>query len=96
MKVWDVTVVGEIYIDHVMSGFATWPRPGEEVTTENYTREIGGGCAITACGLSRLGKSVNLVGVIGEDDAPWLEKRLADFGVTGQGLHRVSGPTGSR
>jgi sugar/nucleoside kinase (ribokinase family) len=94
MKIWDVTVVGEIYIDHVMSGFETWPGPGEEVTTEHYTREIGGGCATTACGLSRLGKSVNLVGIIGNDDAPWLERRLADFGVTAQGLLRISGPTG--
>jgi sugar/nucleoside kinase (ribokinase family) len=94
MKIWDVTVVGEIYIDHVMSGFETWPGPGEEVVTDHYTREIGGGSATTACGLSRLGKSVNLVGVIGYDDAPWLEQRLADFGVTNQGLRRVSGPTG--
>jgi sugar/nucleoside kinase (ribokinase family) len=94
VKIWDVTVVGEIYIDHVMSGFETWPRPGEEVASDHYTREIGGGCATTACGLSRLGKSVNLVGVIGNEDAPWLERRLADFGVTGQGLRRVSGPTG--
>ena len=94
MKIWDVTVVGEIYIDHVMSGFETWPEPGEEVTTEHYTREIGGGSAITACGLSRLGKSVNLVGVIGNDDAPWVERRLADFGVTAQGLRRISGATG--
>jgi sugar/nucleoside kinase (ribokinase family) len=94
VKIWDVTVVGEIYIDHVMSGFETWPRPGEEVASDHYTREIGGGCATTACGLSRLGKSVNLVGVIGNEDAPWLERRLADFGVTDQGLRRVSGPTG--
>jgi sugar/nucleoside kinase (ribokinase family) len=94
MKTWDVTVVGEIYIDHVMSGFETWPGPGEEVVTDHYTREIGGGCATTACGLSRLGKSVNLIGVIGYADAPWLEQRLADFGVTTQGLRRVSGPTG--
>jgi sugar/nucleoside kinase (ribokinase family) len=94
MKIWDVTVVGEIYIDHVMSGFETWPGPGEEVVTDHYTREIGGGSATTACGLSRLGKSVNLIGVIGYADAPWLEKRLTDFGVTTQGLHRVSGPTG--
>jgi sugar/nucleoside kinase (ribokinase family) len=94
MKIWDVTVVGEIYIDHVMSGFETWPAPGEEVVTDHYTREIGGGCATTACGLSRLGKSVNLIGVIGYADAPWLEQRLADFAVTTQGLRRVSGPTG--
>jgi sugar/nucleoside kinase (ribokinase family) len=94
MKIWDVTVVGEIYIDHVMSGFETWPGPGEEVNTEHYTREIGGGSATTACGLSRLGKSVNLVGVIGCDDVPWVEQRLADFGVTSQGLRRIAGPTG--
>jgi len=94
MKTWDVTVVGEIYIDHVMSGFATWPGPGEEVVTDHYTREIGGGSATTACGLSRLGRSVNLVGVIGTDDAQWLERRLADFGVSAQGLRRIAGPTG--
>ena len=94
MKNWDVTVVGEIYIDHVMSGFATWPGPGEEVVTEHYTREIGGGSATTACGLSRLGRSVNLVGVIGQDDAPWLERRLAEFGVGSQSLRKIAGPTG--
>jgi len=94
MKSWDVTVVGEVYIDHVMSGFERWPEPGEEVVTEQYTREIGGGSATTACGLSRLGKSVNLVGIIGEHDAPWLERRLAEFGVGGQGLRKRTGPTG--
>jgi sugar/nucleoside kinase (ribokinase family) len=94
MKTWDATVVGEIYIDHVMSGFETWPGPGEEVATEHYTREIGGGSATTACGLSRLGKSVNLVGVVGQDDAPWLERRLTEFGVSSQSLRRITGPTG--
>jgi sugar/nucleoside kinase (ribokinase family) len=94
MKIRDVTVVGEIYVDHVMSGFEAWPGPGEEVTTDHYTREIGGGAAITACGLARLGKSVNLVGVVGRDDSSWLERRLAEFGVTGQGLRTVAGPTG--
>jgi sugar/nucleoside kinase (ribokinase family) len=94
MKTWDVTVVGEIYIDHVMSGFENWPGPGEEVATDRYTRELGGGSATTACGLSRLGRSVNLVGVIGKDDAPWVERRLAEFAVTGNGLRKTTGPTG--
>jgi sugar/nucleoside kinase (ribokinase family) len=94
MKNWDVSVVGEIYIDHVMSGFETWPGPGEEVVTEHYTREIGGGSATTACGLSRLGRLVNLVGVIGQDDAPWLERRLLEFGVGSQSLRKIAGPTG--
>lgn len=94
MKTWDVTVVGEIYIDHVMSGFESWPGPGEEVATDRYTREVGGGSATTACGLSRLGRSVNLVGVVGHDDAPWVERRLAQFGVAGQGLRKIAGSTG--
>jgi sugar/nucleoside kinase (ribokinase family) len=94
MKIWDVSIVGEIYIDHVMNGFASWPAPGEEVVTENYVREIGGGSAITACALARLGKSVNLIGFIGDDDAPWVDRRLRNFGVSSQGLHRIAGPTG--
>jgi sugar/nucleoside kinase (ribokinase family) len=78
MKPCDVTVVGEIYIDHVFSGFATWPQPGEEVFTNEYLQEIGGGAANTACGLARLGRSVRLVGAIGSHDAPWFRSRLEE------------------
>ena len=89
-----VSVVGEIYVDHVMSGFPAFPAPGIEVVTDNYTREIGGGAAITACGLGRLGRAVNLIGVVGEDDAAWIERRLATCGVSAAGLVRGSGATG--
>jgi sugar/nucleoside kinase (ribokinase family) len=82
MKLFDVTVVGEIYIDHVFSGFATWPKPGEEVFTDQYLQEIGGGAANTACGLARLGRSVRLVGAIGAADAQWFRTRLDQFGVS--------------
>jgi sugar/nucleoside kinase (ribokinase family) len=94
MKQAEISVVGEIYIDHVMSGFETWPAPGTEVVTENYTRDIGGGAAITACGLARLGRAVNLIGVVGVGDAVWLQLRLHEFGVSPQGLRKVAGPTG--
>lgn len=94
MKVWDVIVVGEVYVDHVMTGFATWPKPGEEVITDNYTREIGGGAAITACGLALLGRSVQLLAVIGASDGAWLEQRLKQFGVTVGGLRKIDGWTG--
>lgn len=90
----DVVVVGEIYIDHIFSGFAAWPGPGEEVFTPYYTHEIGGGAANTACALARLGRPVRLVGVIGAVDAPWVEGRLAQFGVSGEGLTRLPGKTG--
>jgi len=90
----DVIIVGEIYIDHVMSGFERWPQPGEEIVSERYTREIGGGAAITACALARLGRSVELAGFIGVDDKAWFERRLAEFGVPTRGLRVVAGATG--
>ena len=90
----DVIVIGEIYIDHVLSGFERWPAPGEEVLSDEYTREIGGGAAITACGLSRLGKSVALIGVIGHEDADWVQRRLGDFGVTCESVRKLPGSTG--
>jgi sugar/nucleoside kinase (ribokinase family) len=95
MKMWDVTVVGEIYVDHVLSGFETWPKPGEELATDRYTREMGGGAAITACGLSRLGRSVKLLGVIGAADAGWFEHRLEQFGVAAMDLRTAAGWTGT-
>ena len=90
----DVAVVGEIYIDHIFTGFAHWPQPGEEVFARDYTREIGGGAVNTACALARLGRSVSLVGVIGVADAGWFESRLRTFNVSGDGLEKVAGNTG--
>lgn len=95
MKSFDIAVVGEIYIDHVFTGFGKWPEPGEEVFTDEYIQEVGGGAAITACALARLERSVSLIGVVGKKEAPWVEKRLADFGVSSSGLHHGSGCTGT-
>jgi sugar/nucleoside kinase (ribokinase family) len=94
MNQYDVAVIGEIYIDHIFTGFATWPQPGEEAFARNYYREIGGGAANTACALGRLGRSVNLIGVIGESDAAWFEQRLQDYGVSVKNIRRTSGNTG--
>ena len=82
---YDITVVGEIFNDHVFSGFAQWPRPGEEVFAQGYLREIGGGAAITSCALARLGRNVAVVGVIGGSDE-WSRRRLQSFGVATDGL----------
>ena len=38
MKNYDIAVVGEIYVDHVLTGFVKWPKPGEEVFTNEYVR----------------------------------------------------------
>jgi sugar/nucleoside kinase (ribokinase family) len=53
-KQFDVLVVGDLFVDIVMSGFAVWPKPGEETFAQEMLREAGGGAAITASGLARL------------------------------------------
>jgi sugar/nucleoside kinase (ribokinase family) len=94
VKAYDVAVVGEIYADHVFSGFAAWPGPGEEVLATDYLRELGGGTINTACGLSRLGRRTRLIGLIGETDLAWFEHRLREFGVVATGLHLSTEGTG--
>jgi len=93
MKRWDVAVVGEVYADHVFSGFQHWPAPGEEVHAQHYVRELGGGTVNTACALARLQHRVRLIGVIGEADRNWFETRLQSFGISADGLR--SDPLGT-
>ncbi|MEO6801827.1 MAG: carbohydrate kinase family protein [Granulicella sp.] len=94
MNQYDVAVVGEIYIDHIFTGFTAWPQPGEEAFAPDYHREIGGGAANTACALGRLGRTVNLIGAIGASDGDWFEERLLEFSVSSQGIKRCEGSTG--
>jgi len=94
MKQRDAAVVGEVYVDHVFTGFQSWPKPGEEVFTSQYTQELGGGGAITACALAKLGRSVSLIGVVGSEERPWLDRKFAGFGVLIDNLYSNSGRTG--
>jgi sugar/nucleoside kinase (ribokinase family) len=94
IKRWDAVTVGEIYIDHVFSGLTNWPQPGEEVFTRDYLRELGGGAAITACGLGLLGRSTAVFGVVGEVEADWIKQRLGEFGVNSNNLRRDQGSSG--
>ena len=93
-KIWDAVTVGEIYMDHVFSGLLKWPQPGEEVFTRNYFRELGGGAAITACGLGRLGRRTAAFGVVGEVEGDWIKRRLGDFGVFSDGIKVMPGSSG--
>jgi ribokinase len=87
----DVMVVGDLFQELVMSGFASWPaRAGEELFAERFCREIGGGAAITACGLAKLGAKVGVVGVVGETDGQWLTDRLESRGVNTSAVQRSS------
>src|ERR1700694_2671061 len=68
----DVLVVGDLFLDLVMSGFESWPRSGEESIAKKFHKEVGGGAAITACGLSKLGLQTTILGIVGKEDGQWM------------------------
>jgi len=77
----DVLVAGELYADLILSGFDFWPQPGQEAFAREFRREIGGGAAITACGLARLGTRAGVFGIAGLDHHAWMASRFAEQGV---------------
>ncbi|HEX4809244.1 MAG TPA: carbohydrate kinase family protein [Bryobacteraceae bacterium] len=91
----DVLVAGEIYIDLILSGFDQWPQLGQEAFATEYRREIGGGTAITACGIATLGSRTTVLAVAGREDGLVLAHRLASFGVDTSRLQfETAEPTG--
>ncbi len=89
-----VLVIGEFFVDEIFSDFPSFPRLGEESFARQFQREVGGGAAITACALAKLGLRVSVLGVVGKDGG-WLVNRLASFGVDCDGLERhPAEPTG--
>lgn len=93
-KQWDVMVVGELFYDEILSGLLALPKLGEEAFARKYVREVGGGAAITACGLAKLGAKVGVLGVVGHD-GEWLLSRLAKVGVDSRFVERTDlEPTG--
>jgi sugar/nucleoside kinase (ribokinase family) len=91
----DVVVVGELFTDEILSDFQALPKLGEESFARRYQREIGGGAAITACALARLGLKVTVIGAVGKNDGTWVVNRLHKFGVDTSSLEQHSEePTG--
>jgi ribokinase len=76
-----VFVIGEFFIDEILSGFQTLPKLGEESFARRFHREVGGGAAITACGLAKLGIRVAVLGAVGKEDGGWVIDRLNAYGV---------------
>lgn len=93
-KRWNISVVGEVYVDHIFTDFDHVPLPGEEVFAEQYRREAGGGTVNTACALARLGHQTSLFGMFGEDEEAWLRSRLSSFGVNSEHVRTSDAPNG--
>ena len=90
-----VAIIGEFFIDEIFAEFGGLPRLGEERFARAFRREAGGGAAITACALAKLGVPVLVFGVLGKADGPWVRDRLISCGVDCSGLELVSRkPTG--
>jgi ribokinase len=83
----DVLVAGDLFLDLVMSGFETWPSPGEESFAKEFHKEVGGGAAITACCLSKLGFQTLVLGAVGKSDGQWMLDELRLRGVDTSGIH---------
>jgi sugar/nucleoside kinase (ribokinase family) len=90
-----VVVIGELFVDHIFSEFNSFPKLGEESFARRYHKEVGGGAAITACALAKLGVEVAVIGAVGRSDGRWVFHRLASYGVDCSGLQfEPAEPTG--
>jgi sugar/nucleoside kinase (ribokinase family) len=66
----DVTCYGQITVDHIFHTAPTArPRLGRETFADSYTTALGGGAAIVAVTLARLGSRTALVSRVGADNA---------------------------
>ena len=66
-KKWDIFIYGDVNIDLVIPDVSELPGPGEEVETETMETFVGGGAALFALGLSKLGARVAFQGSVGGD-----------------------------
>ena len=88
-------MIGEFFLDEIFSEFDAMPKLGEECFARRFQREVGGGAAITACGLAKLGVHVAVFGLVGQSDGDWVVDRLKAFGVDCSGLeYHPTEPTG--
>jgi len=67
MKEIDVLVAGTPNIDLIVAPYDTLPGPGEEIRVNNMYTQCGGGVAITAIGLCKLGLKAMIYGAAHDD-----------------------------
>ncbi|MCR4906736.1 MAG: hypothetical protein K6A33_11725, partial [Clostridiales bacterium] len=66
-KKWDVFVYGDVNIDLVVPGVEVLPDPGTEVDVPVMETFVGGGAALFALGIAKLGLTPVFQGSIGRD-----------------------------
>lgn len=90
----DIVVVGSINVDLAIA-VPHAPRQGETMLGGAVRRSGGGKGANQAVGCARLGRSVSMIGAVGQDaDGEYMLGLLADEGVDTSGVVRLSTATG--
>ncbi len=85
----DCVCAGIIVADHVCEPVPRMPRPGELVLTPRMDLTTGGNATNVATDLARLGRNVELVGVVGQDVfGDFVQKTLTEAGVSCTHLRR--------
>jgi sugar/nucleoside kinase (ribokinase family) len=88
----DVVVVGEINPDIIVTGVPTISFGQHEDVAGPTTMTVGSSVAISACGLTRLGTSTAIVGVVGDDAfGDFMLSRLRGRDVDVSGVRTVTG-----
>lgn len=67
MKKFDVIIVGDANPDLIFTGFDRLPDMGQEVYFKDLHMRMGGGAALCAGGLAKLGLKVQLIASVGSD-----------------------------
>jgi len=93
----DLLVLGDVNPDVIVGGPDVEARFGQvEQLVDHASLVVGGSACITAVGAGRLGLTVGLCGVVGDDDVGWfMTNRLAEARIDPSHVRRdPSGPTG--
>jgi len=67
LKTFDVIVVGDANIDLIVVGGNQVPAKGQEIYVDNMVMNVGGGAALFAISLAKLGLRVAFNGILGDD-----------------------------
>ncbi len=66
-KKWDVFIYGDVNVDIVIPGVEHFPLPGQEDVVDAMNTYVGGGAALFALGLGKLGLNPVFQGTVGDD-----------------------------
>lgn len=66
-KRWDIYIYGDINVDLIIPNIGSFPLPGREDVVDTINTYVGGGAALFALGIGKLGLDAVFQGTIGDD-----------------------------